>query len=134
IAGLICPIWRGGCRKLVLPRQRRDKSVTTAREGDDIALAGTAIVQRLSQRRDMDPERGLFDESAPASPGGPLLFRDRLAGAFDQCDQNVERTTTEAHRLLVVEQHSLRRDQPERSEDEGFVIHGGTVLPARGFI
>src|SRR5262249_28368602 len=33
------------------------------------------------------------------------------------------RTTTEAHVVAVVEQHSLRRDQPERSEDEGLFIH-----------
>ena len=28
--------------------------------------------------------------------------------------------------ITLVEQNSLRRNQPERSEDEGFVIHGGT--------
>ena len=28
-----------------------------------------------------------------------------------------------AQRLPVVEQHSLRRDQPERSEGEGLLIH-----------
>jgi hypothetical protein len=63
-----------------------------------------------------------------------LFLGDRFAGVLDQRGQNVERTTSEAQRLPVVEQHSLRRDQPERSEDEGFVIHGGTVLPTRGFI
>jgi hypothetical protein len=63
-----------------------------------------------------------------------LFSGDSFAGVLDQRDQNVERTTTEAQRLAIVEQHSLRRDQPERSEDEGFVIHGGAVLPAHGFI
>jgi len=82
----------------------------------------------------MDPQGAVIDDRFRPGVSDQLLPGDRFAGVLDQCDQNVERTTTEAHRLAVVEQHSLRRDQPERSEDEGFVIHGGAVLPARGFI
>jgi hypothetical protein len=55
--------------------------------------------------------------------GDQLFPGDSLAGVLDQSDQNVERAITEANRLLVVEQHSLRREQPERSEGEGLFIH-----------
>ena len=70
-------------------------------------------------------QRVLLDDGKPVRLG---------SRALDILITLVERTITEAQRLPVVEQRSLRWDQPERSEDEGFVIHRGTVLPAPGFI
>ena len=71
----------------------------------------------------MDPQGAVIDDRIGPGVGDQLILGDCLAGVLDQCDQNVERTTTEAQRLPVVEQYSLRRDQPERSEGEGLFIH-----------
>ena len=62
----------------------------------DVALAGTAIAERFAQRRNMDPEGGLFDDRVAPCPGDQLFFRDRLAGALDERNQNVERSAPEA--------------------------------------
>ena len=130
IAGLGHPGRRGGCRQRVLARHRCDKGVTSAREVGDVALAGAAIAERFAQRRNMDPEGGLFDDRVRPSPGDQLLFRDRLAGALDERNQNIERTAPEAQRFPVLEEHALSRDQPERSEGEDFFIHRAIVLRA----
>ncbi len=73
----------------------------------------------------MNPQRPLIDDRVgPGARDQPILT-DCLAGAFDKRDQDVESPTAEAQRLLVFEQHPLRRDQPKRSKDEGFFIHRG---------
>ena len=118
----------------MLAHHRCDKDVASTGVVCDKAPARSAIPERLTQRCDMDPQGAVVDDRIGPGARDQLFLGDRLAGVLDQCDQNVERTTTEAQRLPIVEQRSLRRDQPERSEDEGFVIHGGTALPARGFI
>jgi hypothetical protein len=76
----------------------------------------------------VDPQGAVIDDGVGPGVGDQLFIGDHFAGVLDQCDQNVERATTEAQRLPVVEQRSLRRDQPERPEHEGLVIHGGIVL------
>ena len=106
----------------MLARHRCDKAVAPARNVGDVALALLAVPERLAQRRDMNPQRALVDDRIGPCTGDKLLLWERLAGAFDQCDQNVERATAEAQRLPFAEQHSLRRDQSERPEDEGLVI------------
>jgi hypothetical protein len=73
----------------------------------------------------MDPESGLLDDRVRPSPRNQLLFRDRLARALDQRNQNIERAAAEAQRLPVLRKHPLRRDQTERSEGEDFFIHRG---------
>jgi len=98
-------------------------SPASAGEVGDVALAGTAIAERFAQRRNMDPEGGLFDDRARPRPGDRLLFRDRLAGALGERRQNVKRASAEAHRFPVLRQHALRGDQPERSEGEDLFIH-----------
>src|SRR6516164_10763375 len=103
----------------MLARHRCDKGVTAAGIVGDIAPARTAVAKRLTQRGDMYPQRALVDDSIGPGAGDQLVSRDGLAGAFDQGDQDVERTAAEPQRLSVVEQHPPRRDQPERSEGEG---------------
>ena len=118
----------------MLAHHRCDKGVAAAGVVGDIASARSAIPKRVPQRRDMDAQGAVIDDRIRPGAGDQLFLGDHFAGVLDQCDQNIERTTAEAQRLPVVKQHSLRRDQPERSEDKGLVIHGGTVLPTRGFI
>src|SRR5215831_11973026 len=125
---------RRGSLLPLLARYRRDEAIPPAWVADDEAISLSSIAQRLTERCNMNPQSTFIDDGIGPGVGDQLFLGDRFAGVLDQCDQNVERTTTKAQRLTVVEQHSLRRDQPERSEDEGFVIHGGTVLPGRGFI
>jgi hypothetical protein len=78
------------------------------------------LPEGLAQRRDMDPQRALVDHRVGPCTGDELLLWERLAGAFDQRDQNVQRATAEAQRLLIVEHDSLRRHQPERSREQEF--------------
>jgi hypothetical protein len=106
-------VWRDGCRGRMLAHYRCDKGVTSAGVVRDIAPAGAVIAERLAQRRNMDPQGTVIDDSIGPGVGDQLFLGDRFAGVLDQCDQNVERTTTEAQRLPVVKQHSLRSDQPE---------------------
>jgi hypothetical protein len=77
----------------------------------------------------MNPQGAVVDDRIGPDVGDQLFLGDRFAGVLDQFGQNVERTTAEAQRLPIVEQRSLRRDQPERSEGEDFFIHRGIVLP-----
>jgi hypothetical protein len=107
----------------MLARHGRDKSVAPAGVVGDVAPARAAIAERLAQRCDMDPQGAVIDDRVGPGVSDQLFLGYRFAGALDQCDQNVERTTTEAHSLSVVEQNSLRRNQPERSEGEGLFIH-----------
>jgi hypothetical protein len=69
---------------------------------DYVALAGTAIAKCFAQRRDMDPEGGLFDDRAWPSPCNQLLFGDRLAGPFDQRNQDLKRAAPEAQWFPVL--------------------------------
>src|ERR1700758_5029629 len=102
IAGLGHPGWRGGCRSRVLARHWCDKGVTSPGLVGDVALAGTAITERFAQRRNMDPEGGLFDDRVRSSPRDQLFFRDRLAGALDERNQNVEGSAPEAQGFPVL--------------------------------
>jgi hypothetical protein len=76
----------------------------------------------------LDPEGGLFDDRTGPRTGDQLFFCDRLAGALDERNQNVERSAADARRVPVLEKRALRRDQPERSEGEDLFIHRGSVL------
>src|SRR5262249_51847324 len=109
-------------------RHRRNKGITSAGVVGDVALAGLAIAKGLAKRRYVDPQRAVINDRVGPGVSDQPLLGDRFASVLDQCDQNIERTTTEAHWPAIVEQHTLRRDQPERSEDERFIIHGGTVF------
>ena len=102
---------------------RCDKGVTAAGIVGYVAPACAAIAERFAQRRDVHPQCPFFDDGIGPGAGDELVSGDGLAGAFDQRDQDVERAAAEPQRLPVIEQRALRRDQPERSEDEGFFIH-----------
>jgi len=91
----------------------------------DVAPAGPAIAERFAQRRNMDPEGGLFDDRVGPSPRDQLFFGDRLAGALEERSQNIERTAADAHRFPLLGQHAPGGDQPERSEGEDLFIHRG---------
>jgi hypothetical protein len=91
--------------------------------------ARAAAPERLVQSGDMDPQRAFVDDPVGPFPGDELLSGERLAGALDKRDKYLEGAAAEAQRLLVIEQHPLRREQPERSKDESLaILHGGTVL------
>jgi hypothetical protein len=75
----------------------------------DVALAGAAIAERFAQSRNMDPKGGLFDDRIGPCPGDQLFFRDCLASALDERNQNVECSAPEAQRLPVLEKYALCR-------------------------
>ncbi len=82
----------------------------------------------------MDPQRVVLDDRARPGASDQLFLADPLAGAFNQRDENVQRPTTEAQRLSVLEQHALSGNQAKRSEGEGFFIHPGRPREDSHFI
>ena len=108
-----------------------DKGITPAGVVDDVALACTAVAHRLAQRGEMRPQSALIDDRVGPGASDQTIFVDRLAGTFNERDQNIQCAAAEAQRVSVVEQQSLRGDQPERSKDEGFPIHRGSVGTCR---
>ena len=118
------PSIQGGRRRvLMLTGHRCDKGVTPAGVVGDVASARAAVAKRLAQRRDMDPERTFVDDRIGPCAGDEPILVDRLAGAFDERDQNIESAAAEAQRLPVIKQRPLSRNQLERSEGEGLFIH-----------
>ena len=73
----------------------------------------------------MNPQRALINDRIGPGARYQLILADRLAGAFNQRDENVQRPAAEAQRLSVLEQHALSGNQAKRSESEGFFIHRG---------
>jgi hypothetical protein len=73
-------------------------------------------------------------QPCPASASHELVLADRLAGALNERDQNVQGSAAEAQRYSVLKQHPLSRNQAERSEGESFFIHRGIVSRTSGFI
>jgi hypothetical protein len=76
----------------------------------------------------MDPQGGFVDDRIGPSVGDEPILVDRLTSVFDERNQNIKSAAAEAQQLPVIEQQSLRGDQPERPEDEGLVIHRDIVL------
>jgi hypothetical protein len=112
----------------MLARHWCDKGVTAAGVVGDVAPACAAVAESLSERCDMDPQGAFVDDRIGPGAGDEPILVDRLAGAFNQCDQNIQRTAAEGQRFPVIEQYPLGGNQLVRSEDEGFVIHGRIVL------
>jgi len=134
IVARTCSIGWGDHRPCRLVRNRCNKGITSAGVIGDVTPAVTAIAECFAQCRDMDPQGTFVDDRIGPGAGNQLFLWDRLAGPLDQRGQDVERTAADAQWLPVVEQHPLRGDQPERSEDQPLVIHGGTILPDRRYI
>ena len=83
----------------------------------------------------MHPEIRLLDENVRPRPGDEFLLADDLAGAFDQSVQNVECPTAEPNGCIALQQHALRRKEPERPESEDLsagvrrIAHSGPFTP-----
>jgi len=84
-------------------RYRRDKGITSAGVVGDVAPTGLAIAKGLAKRRYVDSQRALIDDRVGPGVSDQLFSGDRFTSVLDQCDQNIERTTTEAQWLAVVE-------------------------------
>ena len=107
------------------PHHRRDEAVAPARDIGDVPLSRAAIAKRLAQGGDVDPQSVLLDDRVRPGASDELVLADRLAGAFNQRDENVQRPAAEAQRLSVLEQHALGGNEAKRAEGEGFFIHRG---------
>jgi hypothetical protein len=90
-----------------------------------------AIAERFAQRHNMDPEGGLFDDRAGPRPRDQLFFGDRLAGAFDERNQNIERAATDPQGLAILEKDAPSGGQPKRPEGEDVFIHRGSIASSR---
>ena len=83
----------------MLAGHRCHKGVTSAGIVGDVPPARAAVAKRFAQRRDMDPECTVVDDRIGPRAGDEPILVDRLAGAFEQRDQNIESVAAGAQRL-----------------------------------
>jgi hypothetical protein len=79
-------------------------------------VAGSAVAQDLAKGANVDPEIGFLDEGSWPDTGYQLILADKLSSSLDQRDQDVECATTQAKRLVALEQHPPRRNKPKIPE------------------
>ena len=97
-------------------RYLRNEAIASTRYIRNVAVAGSAVAQDLAKGTNMDPEIGLLDKGAWPDTGHQLILADKLSSSLDQRDQDVERATTRAKRLVALEQHPPRRNKPKTPE------------------
>ena len=103
-AGFGHSVRRGTRRGRIPARYPRDKAVPAAGVICDVAPAGAAIAERLAQRRDMDPEGGLFDNRVPAMPRAMSCSFEIVSPARSTSATKIsERAAAEAQRFAVLE-------------------------------
>ncbi len=106
----------------------RNKAIALARGGSDVAPAAAPIPQRPPQRADLEFEVALLDKGVPPRAGHQFVFANQLARTLDQSDEEIERATAEANRLVAFEQQALLREQTKGSERDRPVARSGGVI------
>ena len=72
-----------------------------------MGLAARSLVERFSQRRDVDPDRVLVDNQSGPNPGHQLVFGDHFALRHDKRAKDIERAAAERYRHAVTCQLAL---------------------------
>ena len=126
------PRGRRGRRQHVLPRHRCDKSITSAREVGDVALAGAAIPRAPYAPLRRGPTRRRHRRRCRGQVWAiSCSWRSSRRRARSAQNQDIERAAAEAQRFPVLEQRALSGYKLERSEAEDFFIH--RAIAPRGF-
>src|ERR1700721_3095299 len=93
-------LWRRPGRFSFLKRHRGDESITSPRDIDQVPMSFSSIAQNPSQCSNMNCEIGRLDVNVRPHPGHKFLFADQLARTFDQCEEDVERPTTDIEKFI----------------------------------
>src|SRR5580658_7660000 len=75
-------------------------------------MGALAIAEDPAQRADLNLQIRFFHECLWPDARHQCLFGDHLAGPFNQCGENIERTAAEPHGLVALEQEPPRRNAP----------------------
>ncbi|MNH32648.1 hypothetical protein D3C79_931050 [compost metagenome] len=115
----------------VLQRARRDEAVPALGHGDDVALAGLTVAERLAQRGHVHPQVDVFDHAVGPDPGDQLLLADHVAGVLKQDQQDVHGAPPQAQRLVGLHHQALSGVDPVGAEMHSlFGGKGQRVAPA----
>jgi hypothetical protein len=86
-------------------------------------MTSAVLVERLAQRRDMDVDVALFDDTAGPQPCHKLVLANDLAFRCGQRAQNVERAAVQPHQHLIAPQFAPAEAEPETAEADLLVLH-----------
>src|SRR5215510_1465864 len=95
---------------------RGDEAVAASGDVDDEPMPVPAVTQRATQRRHMDREVGRLDKDIGPNPSHQILLADQLTAAFEQSDQDLQRTASKRHGLVAFQKKELCRKQTKGSE------------------
>ena len=98
----------------VRERYRRDKAVSSTRNGNQISVAILAIPQGPTQRGDIDVEICLHDDRIRPNPLHEFAPSDQLARVFQKRNQDIEGTATDTHLSAGFRQEPLVGKQTKR--------------------
>jgi hypothetical protein len=88
-----------------------------------VPLASAGLVERLSQRRDMDLNGVFFDDGPWPHPIHQLIFTDDLALGRREYAKNFKRAAAERHWRPVPRQRALAKIEPEPANADVTSIH-----------
>ena len=106
--------WGGGLRSGGC--YRRDKAIASAGDSHDVTSVRASIAQRLPQAGDMDAEISLLHRHIRPNARDQLPLGDDFSGPLNQCDQRVERATTELECLVPFLELPFGSEQVERAK------------------
>jgi hypothetical protein len=125
----VAPAWgvhrRGGPRELTVSENRIEdaveivrntrapsgcrETIASTRDIGHVAEAPLPVTERLAKGGDMEAQAALIDNEIRPNLLEQLSLTDDPGGTFDQCDEDVERATTQSEPNTLLLQESLRR-------------------------
>ena len=89
----------------------RDEAVASSRHVRDVSHAVLAIAEGLAQAADRHPEAAVAHHHVGPRSKHQLAPSNDLTRGLYQCDEDIERSTTDLDRLPTSQQYPLRRDR-----------------------
>ena len=110
-----------GCLRMrvggrVRTRNLRYEAVTSTRHVGHIPGAVSAVPKRFTQRRDMETEATLVNVDVGPYSGDEISFADDFSGAFDEENENIQRTPSDLYGKAITLEQSFRREQSKGAE------------------
>src|SRR5262249_30455744 len=95
---------------------RGHESISMAGYILDITGTGVPLAQHFAQEEDVNAQCAFLDDDiGPHSPDQTGLA-EKLSRMLEQGEQDLQRTTSQANRLLVLQQHTLSDEESESTE------------------
>ena len=123
----------------VLQRVRRDKTVATLGHGDDIALTGLTVPQRLAQGGHVHPQVDFFHHAVGPDFGHQVLLADHIPGVLQQDQQDIHGPPAQAQGAVGLHHQALSGVDPVGSEMDSLLggkgqrFTPGCIRLVRGF-